>query len=1319
MSRLYAAIAALLIPTLASALELHLPLGRVAYQTNEDIDLAVVLDGPSAKADEISVTATAEQGGKLAFVFPAHAAKAERRTIFVRLNARLMRPGNYTVEVAAGGETKSAKIEIYSHIRKSSFRLVDWASHAKGEEQAALGEDGMGFNVLLASYGGLSADDAIRAGLDYMWCCTMSGGHQMDLRLECDWSDPLVLRGATARVVRRAFQDRTNPNCIGVHFYDEPGLTWHKHPVTGEFTPHGVPAQTRAYAAAFGKNPPDYSKIDPKNAKEFDDWLHWGQWKLGFMEAAWRDAAFGVSRVRSDFLSMNQAVYGWSAYTDGYYFNISRALPILGGHGGYDDFGALYFNPSWFLEFGRARDLARPNWYLPTWYEGTPPMRFRMEQYLSFMNNIQGMMKPPDMQVHRPARSSASEGILETNKLFQRLGPIFTTMPPSRPPVAVLYAMSQNLRSQAKDRSDNYEGGGQRNKMMMAYLAGKAIHQPLFPVVEEDVLDGSFAAHHQAVLLAGTTELDERVIRALEEYIAGGGKVLLSDDCKVAIKGAQKVGAAVDTTFSDTLAKLWKENKQDEIAKFNTVGNMLKSNEAFTKALAAKLIELKIEPWVRCDNPGVVVSRQGGGDIEYVFAVNTTFDAEVGERMALKATEATLTVGSRAKHVYDAVRGGKLEPTENDKQELQISDRFGPGQMRVYAVSSEPFRLALSRPQVRRDYTVADSPLAVEAAASIMGLTHMLSGSVPLEIKLIDPHGRERYDIYRATENGVCQITLPLAANDPSGIWRLRVRELLGNDDQTLAFELDNPASCGAAAGTVARALTFGNDRDNIYRFFRTWKDVTIVKGSGDYGAAVERLTKSLAPWGVKFKVMNAADVKPRELSSEEATTWVGLEPGKAKAGKDNPPGLVGFDVRGAVLLLGTPEDNPVIAFLEREKFLPYKPAKGVLPGVGRGYLAWQRDAVGYDQESVTLIAHDAEGIAEACGTLAEIAAGMRPLTAAQPPLAARVEPVYKRPGVPEPTEVWEVRMPDRVVAINQATILSADGTVSWQNMGDFKSARLPATGESWVLPQELGTVKLIVGNGPNLLMLNPVDSPTRLAGKINLLVLDTWTLSNELLVGTVDGRIQLLTRAGKQVWSIDTKPDPKAPNHYLSGVLVPGHSHAVLANSSELHIIDMKEHKIIARLPGVNGKYGVQLTGGWVIATDGNTAKWLSLKSLKFEQTMALPPGGLARLEVLTSGTLLAATEDGAVRLLVYVGEGKKPDVAWEHRAPHRVPKFVQRFGKDETVIVYWGGLVHLLDIGGKLRAARQYKQEVTAIYTTNDRVRLGFADGRVIAVK
>ena len=75
-------------------------------------------------------------------------------------------------------EEASKEIEVYSHVRQTPFRLIDWSSRAKGPEQAAMGVVSLGFNLLYASYGGLGADDTIRAGLDYMWCCTMSGGQQ-------------------------------------------------------------------------------------------------------------------------------------------------------------------------------------------------------------------------------------------------------------------------------------------------------------------------------------------------------------------------------------------------------------------------------------------------------------------------------------------------------------------------------------------------------------------------------------------------------------------------------------------------------------------------------------------------------------------------------------------------------------------------------------------------------------------------------------------------------------------------------------------------------------------------------------------------------------------------------------------------------------------------------------------------------------------------------------------------------------------------------------------------------------------------------------
>jgi hypothetical protein len=1061
-------------------LQLLLPLERKAYQTNEWIDVSVVRHSTQAlPAGDLVLRLQSEEGSALSFTFPLRAVavvgKEARATEHLHLNGWLLRPGKYTLAATIGGASASTTLEIYSHIRKSSFRLVDWASRATGAEQATLGEDGLGFNLLYASYGGLSADDTIRGGLDYMWCCTMGGGHQMDLRLECDWADPYVLQGGTARVVRRAFQDRTHPNAIGVHFYDEPGLTWHNHPVTKEFTPHNVPAQDRAYRSAFGKDAPVYYQVKPTSAEDVARWRDWGRWKLSFMDAAWREAAFGVSLVRPDFLSVTQSIYGWPAYTDGYYFNVTRSLRVTNGHGGYDDGSGGYFYPGFTLEFGRARDLQKPLWYLPTWYGGMPSPRFRLEQYLSFMTNVQGLMKPPDQTVQRPTEGQvAADGIVESNKLMARLGTIFATMPVSRPEVAVLYSISQDLGAQVRDMSDNYLGGRHaREKTFLLYLAGKVAQIPLFPIVEEDITDGTLAAHHKAVVLAGVHYLDSIVIQALEDFGARGGTVVLSDDSRVQIKGAVKLGAAADVGIFDQMTQLWKENKQAEYFKVNTAGNFLKTVQPLAQALTRHFHKFRIPLVFQIDGPGIVASRQGQGDIEYLFAVNASYDDVLGGTNALRTASAMLNfAGDRP--VYDAVLGGKLAHV-GEGIPVSLPYRFGPGQMRVFAQTERPIGgVQALTPVVSADYTLAQEPVRVEIGAALTDAKgRILAGSAPLQIRLFDPLHKVRYDLYRATDHGVLKLQLPLGLNDPAGQWQVVVRDLLANTEDRVAFTYTPPAQAGALAGATPRAVYFGNDRDNIYRFFRLHHDVTLVVGSSDYDqAAAERLATTLKPWGVRCKLVKAAAVnRPRPISADEAKTWCGLEPGRVQPGTANNPALVGFDVAGPVVLLGTPEDNPLIQALQQWKFLPYKPDATNFPGRGRGFLAWQEDGVGYGQESVTLIAYDGEGMAEAVGSLYEAAAGIEPLTRWLLPARSVITAAHKgSEPAPSGEIAWRIVMPDRVVGIaplagRNRALLSQDGTLTVVNgAGGIEWTRTVSGGEVWRLAVSADGEVLAVG---------------------------------------------------------------------------------------------------------------------------------------------------------------------------------------------------------------------------------------------------------------
>jgi hypothetical protein len=1039
----------------AADVKLLFPQGRTAFRTNEWIDVSVVRSSPQPLAEsKIVLTLNGLDGSQLSATFPASAVKVTggdaRATEHLHLNGRLIRPGKYMVDVTADGASASAEIEIFSHIRQTDFRLVNW-SHVAGENRLLQGAGSFGFNLV---YGANNADpdgSFIRGGVDYMANCTMSGGHQMDLRNECDWSDPFVTRGGTMRVVRRAMIDRGSPNVPGVHFYDEPGLTWDKHPVTGDFGPHGVAAQMRAYRAAFGHDPISYHEVDPKNPDHVARWQHFARWKLGFMDAAWRESQFGVSYVRPDFLSLTQSQYGWTAFTDGYYFTVARSLPITSGHGGYHDFGPGFFNPSLFLEMSRARDHHKPCWYLPCWYGNTTADEFRLEQYLSFQTGVHGMISPPDLEPSTNA--SARQGIVESNIVMAKLGPVFVNSPPTKAPVALLYSLSQCLHTQTLDRTKNYAHEIPHGQNLpLAYLAIKLNQQPVTAIVDEDILDGTLAADHRAVVLTSINHLDPAVVRGLESFAAGGGLVLLTADSSVAIKGAVKLSVAPAMPDQAKINELLAARKYDQLGPFQTVGKFVAGATPLAKAIRGELDKAGIRPVFECDVPTIIASRHVTGDVEYIFAVNATPDAtavdEKGSprKNAMAGAAATISFSDDDRLVYDAVRGGEVTGLQKQAGKLTGTIRFGPGQMRVFARPTVDISsVRISTPVVVRQLAVTDDPLHVDVAATVIREHHeVLAGSVPLTVMVVDPLGQVRHEFQTASKQGQWRTSLPLAINDPAGDWSLVVRETLANVPRSEAvakFKFAPPSQANGWVGSTPRAVSAVNDRENIFRFARLHHDATVVAGASPFhAAAVQRLTKMLEPWGIRCKTMDIAEAsKPRTLTDDEARTWVGLAyagKGSIKPGAGNPPVLAGFAVPGPVILLGNPVDNAIIKFLLDEKFLPYKPDAATFPGPGRGYLAWQRDGVGRGQESIALIAYDEAGINEAVGSLYEAVAGIEPLTKWNPPEAVSITPASRSLSPKPAAVVWAAALPaDRILSLRvdgqQIVALSHDGSVT------------------------------------------------------------------------------------------------------------------------------------------------------------------------------------------------------------------------------------------------------------------------------------------------
>lgn len=307
-----------------------------------------------------------------------------------------------------------------------------------------------------------------------------------------------------------------------------------------------------------------------------------------------------------------------------------------------------------------------------------------------------------------------------------------------------------------------------------------------------------------------------------------------------------------------------------------------------------------------------------------------------------------------------------------------------------------------------------------------------------MEIKVIDALGMTRYDLYRASKDGVVNVTLPLAANDPAGGWKVVVTELLDYHAGSADFVYRPAGECGALAGATPRAVYFGDDRRKIFDFARRNSIVTIAVGSSPYDSvAAQRLVDSLKPWGVTATVVDASKVETNPVTSaDQAVDTLGFWQGhRAKVGTDNDPIAVGYDIAGGAILIGNPTDNPLIKFEQDNGFFAYN-VTGDFPGRGRGYIGWQTDALGNGKESITLIAQDAAGMDEASGTAYECIAGMNPLTALGPPIVATVKPASVSTVAAPPAPIaWTAILPDRATSVinvgASAQFYTLDGTLN------------------------------------------------------------------------------------------------------------------------------------------------------------------------------------------------------------------------------------------------------------------------------------------------
>ena len=610
---------------------------------------------------------------------------------------------------------------------------------------------------------------------------------------------------------------------------------------------------------------------------------------------------------------------------------------------------------------------------------------------MSFITGIQGMSSPPQFSIHGASAAITTE----TNQLYQKIGTIFTKPEYTNQDLTILYSKSNQY----------YVTHNTASGIGTVYLATKLLQYPIQAVVEEDILDGSLAANHKAVIVTGVVHLDRPVIDGLENFIKNGGTVLETADCTVNINGAVKIpdpDAKMTAQLAAASAIADPKAQAAAMGSLTSMNALLRNATPLAAAIKAALTKAGIKPPFESSVPTIAAGKQVRGDIEYDFAVNFSMNpvdqpAQGGVGVAVKTT-AKITFPDDGRPIYDVV-SGKLMPFVHGSATLD----FIPGQMYAFARPIRPIGgVQVGEPIINRDFTRDTDPQHVEVTASLVDAQQkFLAGSAPMEIKMSDPLGVVRYDLYRCAVHGQLDENLPLAANDPAGTWTVNVTELLSGTHGTSTFAYNPAPTCGAVAGMTARSVVFADDIPNIYRFFRDHRNVTIVAGSSAWdAAAAQRLIDILKPYDVTATIESVADAnQAHPITDDEAKTWAGavFESGPLSADARKLPAVVGYNVPGPTILVGDAADNPLIAYMQTESVLPYK-VTADYPGVGHGMVAWNEMCLGHDVETIALVANDADGINEAVGTAFQIGIGVDPLTPfAQPTastlLAATVAP--------------------------------------------------------------------------------------------------------------------------------------------------------------------------------------------------------------------------------------------------------------------------------------------------------------------------------------
>ena len=863
------------------------PQNRAAFYADESIELAVAalpaggictvtLVPADAKLRPLTIEAKGD-GTSLLFVLPPYALAPSKYA--VQLDGKTV--GNLTV--SAGVQPTTMLVSQTGPLREGGANFILGNAFSFGQ----LAPDGKAPLLDLRnrrSTGLVQFESAIEKDLPTVVYMYWTGYvvHK-PFGTEKSWANAemgdamRLLSFHTAQRLRRYRR-----NIVSVGTIDEPGLSWGKTPAGGMASGFPNWDEKDWYEARGWKYSQDIA------AGSDADWRKYMTIRCAIMKERMKEASGDLKAVWPD-LVFSTDLYAPHAIMDGT-DPLSQSVNDIPSSHVFCDWGYGRAGVYSGIAIERAGDPTRPlahamNGQLEHKIVPQPNQRdaYRVSMNAMLMAgiasnwwlNMQGMTADDLKSINEPAA---------------RLGTLLREFRPADRDVAVLWSFSEMIgrqkaiaEAEAKNKAgtpiklmianlpedsaikdgkitiDAYRvGGNYRDNILAAHMALSRAGYPAHVVDERIVATGALKDYKVLVILGQTFALPPEVTKALAEFRAKGGKIIVDKATKIDL-GETLV---TDAELAD-LAYRWgsvydmKPRPGLSERKASSYVTNWFMDEPQRQAIAP-LVKTLAKTTARrvgiSDSPDLLFERHVAGEGEIILVLNVHDKLPEGPEtephwlynyapLKTKITLPGIPFESRV-HVIEGIDGLKIRNRLAGKEFFEYEE-FAPGEMKAFLVMPP------------RASKIADATIAA-SAKNLLTVRHRLESKmpIPLRVTVKSPDKQTLFDVHRATNRaGEYAESFPIGSNVAPGIGSVTVESLAG---MTLGGYQLRMTKDPDVSQESAKVRVF--DEEPMRKFLAAKPEIVVV-APALHQAAADKLVAGLKQRGLSVTIKAPGDV--------------------------------------------------------------------------------------------------------------------------------------------------------------------------------------------------------------------------------------------------------------------------------------------------------------------------------------------------------------------------------------------------------------------------------------------------------------------------